>query len=291
MRHIIPVSGKDSLATAIVQMSNEPHLDYELMYNFTGAETPEVDEWLNKVEDYFGKSITRVGSSLEDIIYEQGILPSVQVRYCTKMAKIHPMLDYIGKEQATVYYGIRADEMRSGYSSLRGMGKNIIPRYPLKDSGIGLSDVWTILVDRDLLPPTFFWQSMFDMVEKKLGDNKYLIDQLNKQVFYSLFAGRSRANCYFCFFQRRYEFVWLEETHPDLFVKAVEIEETTGAQGYTWIKDMSLRQIYDRRYKIKENRARDIYQFIIGSQQISMFDVMEPRDLLSIASCGLFCGK
>ena len=32
MRHIIPISGKDSLATALTQISKEHNIDYEFMF-------------------------------------------------------------------------------------------------------------------------------------------------------------------------------------------------------------------------------------------------------------------
>lgn len=113
-RHIIPISGKDSLATAIVQTTREPNLDYEFIYNDTRMELPETYEWISKVELTLGITITRAGKNLEAIIAEQGILPSPKTRYCTRLAKIFPMQDFIGKDSATVYIGIRADEDRTG---------------------------------------------------------------------------------------------------------------------------------------------------------------------------------
>lgn len=41
IRHIIPISGKDSLCTAIVQRQAEA-LEYEYLFNPTGSELPEV---------------------------------------------------------------------------------------------------------------------------------------------------------------------------------------------------------------------------------------------------------
>lgn len=155
MRHIIPVSGKDSLATAIVQIERQPDLSYELMFNPTGAETPEVDDWLAKVELHLGLPIARVGANLENIIDEQGILPGIKTRYCTRLAKIYPMEDWIGKDNATVYYGIRADEQRAGYVNTKK--QNITPAYPLIDIGMGINGVWALLEQRQMLPPLFFW--------------------------------------------------------------------------------------------------------------------------------------
>lgn len=290
-RHIVPISGKDSLTTFIVQRQVAPELPYELMFNPTGSETPEVEEWLQKVEARYGLPIARVGDNLEDIIAEQGILPSVKARYCTRLAKIYPMEDWIGSTPAIVYYGIRADEQRQGY--IQNKKPNIMPVYPLVEAGIGLADVWTILEQEDLMPPLFFWQSMWDLVKHKLGSYADVLDTLSKPEKAHLFAGRSRANCSFCFFQRSYEWVWLLETHPDLFWHAAEIEATTGATGYTWQQGRSLRDVAAKAQEIKERRAKKIVKQLLPQQQVlELFDdEYETPDLLQVVSCGLFCGK
>ncbi len=137
-RHIIPISGKDSAATAIVQMARQPELNYEFIYNDTMSELPEVDNWLRLMESYLEAPIHRIGANLEDIIYEQGILPSFHTRFCTRLAKIYPMEDWIAKDNkpAKIYLGIRADEERIGYESKRS---SIVPVYPLQELGITLS--------------------------------------------------------------------------------------------------------------------------------------------------------
>lgn len=87
MRYIIPISGKDSLSTAIVQTALQPELDYEFVFNPTGAELPEVYLWIDKVEQYLNKPIVRVGADLDAIIQGYNyFLPSGQARYCTRQA-------------------------------------------------------------------------------------------------------------------------------------------------------------------------------------------------------------
>jgi hypothetical protein len=56
---------------------------------------------------------------------------------------------------------------------------------------------------------------------------------------------RSRSGCYFCFFQRRSEWVGLKEKHPELFEKAKQYEKidpTTG-ERYTWNQRESLQEL------------------------------------------------
>ncbi len=115
MRHIIPISGKDSLATALVQLKLQPDLNYEYVFNPTGAELPCVFEWLDKVEKYLGKPIVKVGRDLLELIEDNNyFLPSRLARYCTRQCKIEPFEQWIGVDECTVYYGIRADENRGG---------------------------------------------------------------------------------------------------------------------------------------------------------------------------------
>lgn len=227
MRHIIPISGKDSLATAIVQKTMEPELNYEYVFNPTGAELPEVFEWIDKVEKYLGQEIVRVGADLDTIIQEYNyFLPNSQARYCTRRSKIEPFVDWIGGEQATVYYGIRADEQREGFNNTTS--QNIIASHPLQKLGIGMKEVYLIINSKGLKPPTFFWKSVYDEVCRILGYD--VKNHLSEWMFDMLFAWRSRANCYFCFNQRLYELVGLLEHHPDLFDKAESYEYLGGGK-------------------------------------------------------------
>ena len=298
MRHIIPISGKDSCATAIVQMALHPELEYELFFNDIGSELPETYAWLDLVEKKLGKPITRVGKSLEEVIFKHGILPSAHVRFCTRESKIEPMEKYIGKELATIYFGIRADEDRVGYQSMK---HNIIPVYPLKENGLDLSAIYSILDKHELRPPKFFWNRLYSIVSAKL-DKKHangffklsssvdVFAKMPPQVFDDLFAWRSRSNCYFCFFQRLYEWVGLLEHHPKLFDRAQEIEESVGndeqEKPFTWNQGHSLSKIRKNADRILVKRAVQILRFIENRRT----DQYLP-DMLALTSCGLFCGK
>lgn len=292
MKHIIPISGKDSLSTAIVQMTIDPNLDYTFVFNPTGAELPEVNIWIDKVEKYLGKSIIRVGEDLDSIIESYNFfLPNGQARYCTRQAKIEPFVKWINGDIATVYYGIRADEERGGFDNTTS--RNIIPAYPLKDLGIGLKEVYQIVNSKDLKPPTFFWKSVYDEVCKIIG---YDVKQiLPEWLFDMLFAWRSRANCYFCFNQRLYELVGLLEHHPDLFYKAESYEYKGGDDPYFWKKDYPMKKIRENADKIKRKRIHNICKIIAPKLILNIFQEDEEDeeffDILQVKSCGLFCGK
>lgn len=294
MRYIIPISGKDSLATALVQIKLQPELGYEYVFNPTGAELPCVFEWLNNVEKYLGKPIHRVGKDLIEIIEDNNyFLPSRHARYCTRQSKIEPFEQWIGVDDCFVYYGIRADEVRGGYQNARY--PNITPKYPLKEQNLGINEVYQIINEAGLKPPTFFWQSVYDEVCRIMGGEHVVKSLLTEWQIDILFCWRTRANCYFCFNQRKYEWVGLLEHEPELFWSAEKLEHSESE--YYWNgKDYPLTKIERLAKIIKRKRIRAIVkvlqlmqQTIMNFEQINKYDIV--NDIFSTTSCGLFCGK
>jgi len=65
------------------------------------------------------------------------------------------------------------------------------------------------------------------------------------------YSWRSRSGCYFCFFQRKVEWVMLSEIHPDLFEKAVRYEqEHSDGRKYFWNLEESLLELIDSKDQI-----------------------------------------
>lgn len=240
VRHICGISGgKDSSAMAVYLKRTRPELDVEYFFCDTGAELPETYEYLNKLEAVLGKPIERLNS---DRGFEhwfevyRGALPSPQMRWCTKKMKIKPLEQWVGDDQAVSYVAIRADEdNRKGYVSTKA---NIETVFPFVEEGITKDDVYKILDDAGIgLPDYYEW--------------------------------RTRSGCYFCFYQRKAEWVGLADRHPELFEKARKIEQkvltNAGADGdssyeeyamesrdYTWAKGESLDELLERRDEILE---------------------------------------
>ncbi len=226
IRHVLGLSGgKDSAALAVYMRDRVPAMEY--FFCDTGSELPETYEYLERLEVYLGKRIARLNSGRDFdhwLSLYRGTLPSPQMRWCTRRMKIEPLEAWIGNDLAVSYVAIRADEpQRQGYISTK---PNITARYPLKEDGIDKDGVLKILVDAGVGLPTYYeW--------------------------------RTRSGCYFCFFQRKAEWVGLAARHPDLFEKAVAYEvkgswETTAMHGraYTWSQGESLRQLVERRDEI-----------------------------------------
>lgn len=224
-RHVLGISGgKDSAALAVYMRDRVPEMEY--FFCDTGRELPETYEYLLLLEAVLGKKIERLNSDRDFDHWLQvygGALPSPQMRWCTKNLKIKPLEAWIGDDPTVSYVGIRADENRGGYVSTK---PNITPVFPFKEDGLRKEDVLQILDDAGIgLPSYYSW--------------------------------RTRSGCFFCFFQRKYEWVRLADEHPDLFAKAVEYEDKVNFQAtamkgrqFTWSQDESLREIIGRRDEI-----------------------------------------
>jgi 3'-phosphoadenosine 5'-phosphosulfate sulfotransferase (PAPS reductase)/FAD synthetase len=229
IRHILLLSGgKDSTALALYMHDNYPEIELEYVFTDTHKELEETYDYMTRIEAYLGKEITRLQSSMDERGFDYylklygGYLPSPQMRWCTKNLKIKPFEKYVGDDPAYLYIGIRADEYREGYTSTK---PNLIPIYPFKDDGIIKEDVIRILEESGVGMPDYYkW--------------------------------RSRSGCYFCFFQRKSEWVGLYENHPDLFLEAIKYEKEE--EGYTWQQGESLSELIhpDRIQEIKEGEVK-----------------------------------
>jgi hypothetical protein len=296
MRHVIPISGKDSLAAAIVQTRLEPEPPgggrYEFVFNDVGAELPETYAWLRKAEEFLGAPIVRVGHSLPRMIADEYdyYLPGPRQRYCTKMAKIRPFLRWLRGDEATVYYGLRSDEGHRGRDPAQA--PNVTPRFPLRDRRpLDLRGVLVLLEAHGLTPPTFTWASLGARCDEIAGPGWE--EHLPAWRVHQLLAWRTRANCYFCFYQRQYEYAGLFEHHPDLFWEACRMERVSEARnGYTWRQGYALERFADpeERARVRDRRAREVLKIAHAAKQGTLFG--ESGDtLIATTSCGLLCGK
>lgn len=248
-RHLLGLSGgKDSAALAIFMRKKVPEMEY--FFCDTGKELPETYEFLQRLEVALGKPIVRLNADRDFdhwLFVYQGALPSPQMRWCTRMLKLKPFEAWIGDDPAVTYIGIRADENRDGYISHK---PNIKASFPFKEHGLVKDDIIRILDDAGVgLPDYYSW--------------------------------RTRSGCYFCFFQRKIEWVMLSEKHPDLFQKAVEYEdklnyEATAMQGrtYTWTQGESLRELIGRKDQIKEQHEAKMAKAALNRPNLPLLNVL-----------------
>lgn len=224
-RHILGLSGgKDSTALAVLLHKEIPQMEY--FFCDTHKELPETYEYLERIKARLGIKIHYLsGDSGFDywLDIHGGMLPSPKMRWCTVKMKIEPLEKFVGNDSAYSYVGIRADENRDGYISTNA---NIKPIYPFKERGLVKEDIIKILDESGIGMPQYYqW--------------------------------RSRSGCFFCFFQRKYEWVMLAQEHPDLFQKAVEYEENhKDGRTYTWIDGEPLPELLKRKDEIIANHQK-----------------------------------
>jgi 3'-phosphoadenosine 5'-phosphosulfate sulfotransferase (PAPS reductase)/FAD synthetase len=280
VRHICGISwGKDSSALALYLRRTRPELELEYFFCDTGAELPETYEYLTKLEAALGQPIARLNADRGfDHWFEvfRGALPSPQMRWCTKNMKIKPIEDWIGDDPAVSYVAIRADEAnRKGYVSTK---PNISAVFPFVDEGLDHDDIMRILEDAGLgLPSYYEW--------------------------------RTRSGCYFCFYQRKAEWVGLADRHPDLFERAKAIEKKVlteagiigdasydnyamAGRQYTWSQGETLEELLLRRDEILENHRAAIDRAKARKRDLPLVDALasaldEDDDEMACTVCAL----
>lgn len=277
-RHVCGISGgKDSSALAVYMRDRVPDMEY--FFCDTGAELPETYAYLSKLEVVLGRPIARLNSTRSfDHYFEmfRGALPSPQMRWCTTLLKIKPLEEWIGDDDVVSYVAIRADESnRKGYVSTKA---NIRTVFPFIEDGIDHAGVLGILEDAGInLPEYYKW--------------------------------RTRSGCYFCFFQRKAEWVGLADNHPDLFKRAVAIEQkilkdagvagdadfkSHGMQGgqYTWSQGETLPELLARRDEIMERHKENLKRSKSKRKNLPLVDVFadaldEEDDATPCTACHL----
>lgn len=260
VRHICGISGgKDSSALAVYLKDKVPEMEY--FFCDTGAELPETYEFLDRLEVSLGKPIERLNSTKGFDHYfnlYRGTLPSPQMRWCTTKMKIEPIENWVGEEEVISYVAIRADEAgRKGYVSTK---KNIQARFPFIEDGIDHGGVMRILEEAGVgLPGYYEW--------------------------------RTRSGCYFCFFQRKAEWIGLAERHPALWEKAVAIEQKVlndaGRDGsasfdefgmkerlYTWSGGETLLELLARKDEILERHTKVMIRERNAAPNKPLFEIL-----------------
>lgn len=230
MRKIVGISGgKDSTAMALRLMEAEPD-DYDFCITVTGRELPTMDAHWASLEKLLGKPLIRIPApSLNELIIKQRALPNVWMRWCTRLVKIEPFMEYVGKNApATTYIGIRADEAQGAearegtdWSGVQGVVQDL----PFVRWGWGLSKVLSYLKERGVEIPT-------------------------------------RSDCDICFFQRLIEWYDLWRNYPERWIEGEAYEDFTGytfrsPQRDSWPASMKgLRAEFEKGRVPKETRGK-----------------------------------
>ena len=179
--------GKDS--TALVLRLAELGEDFVCLFTPTGNELPELQAHINRIVGLVGKQLVLPKNrSLFEWIAEYNALPNWRQRWCTRQIKIEPCIAYLrANPGSTLLVGLRADEEdREGL-----YGPYAKYRYPLREWGWGLAEVWGYLGQRGIDVPR-------------------------------------RTDCALCYGQRLSEWWTLWRDHPTEYAKGERWEDATG---------------------------------------------------------------
>lgn len=192
-KHVVALSGgKDSTAMSLCLKELHPETDFEYVITPTGDELPEMDAHWAAIEKLLNRPLKRIGTlSLINCIEREGMIPNFRARFCTRILKIEPFIDYMGSlpNGSIMYVGLRADE--DGRLGIVRPDSKFRIEYPMRLWGWGIADVMAYINRKGLQIPT-------------------------------------RTDCGCCFFQRLPEWKTLLETYPDRYQRYVEIEKKYG---------------------------------------------------------------
>jgi 3'-phosphoadenosine 5'-phosphosulfate sulfotransferase (PAPS reductase)/FAD synthetase len=190
MKNIVAMSGgKDSTAMALLVA--EQGLDFELLFTPAGNEPPELFDHVARIAKLVDKSLITISNrDLDFWIREFNALPNFRQRWCTRLLKIEPAIAYLVRHPgSTLLIGLRADEEdREGL-----YGEWARYRYPLREAGWGINDVWAYLERKGVTIPV-----------------------------------RRGGNCKLCFFQRIGEWYSLWRDDPEAWAEGEAYETLTG---------------------------------------------------------------
>lgn len=244
MRHVLGLSGgKDSAALAVLMHKEIPEMEY--FFCDTHKELQETYDFLDRLR-------SRLHIKIHYLSAERGfdhwldvygkMLPSPQVRWCTRQLKILPFEQFVGDDEVVSYVAIRADEPdREGYKSSK---PNIQVRFPFRERGLEKKDIIELLEGYNIgLPEYYSW--------------------------------RTRSGCSFCFFQRKYEWVMLAEKHPNLFQEATEYEKSLqDGRRYTWNQGETLAELLERKDDIIADHEKTMNRQKLENKSRALVDVL-----------------
>lgn len=217
-KHIVALSGgKDSTAMALMLKKLYPQRRFEFVITPTGDELPEMEAHWRSLEKMLGGLIKINVISLLELIKKEGMIPNFRARFCTRILKVEPILEYLSRqpEGSVCYVGLRADEP----NRIGIIDKKYKSVFPLRKWGWGIDHV--------------------KRFNESLGINI-----------------PARTDCGCCFYQRLDEWHNLLKLHPKRYKAYEKLESEIGhtfrsPSRDTWPADLkSLRKEFERGRKL-----------------------------------------
>ena len=208
--------GVNSTALLFYLIDNDYDID-EVIFADTGAELPETYRYIRKIINYCDKNDIKFSIVMNDTdiytwYWNHRKIPVRNRRSCSDLFKIRPIYRYLRRlnaKQVVAYLGIAYDEKKRAKESSRKYIKNVYP-----------------------------------LVENKINREEC------KQIIHSHgFQIPPKSGCYFCPFQPERSWYYLLNNHPDLFKKAMLLEENgTAYPRLTLSRKKRLRDIWEEKY-------------------------------------------
>lgn len=188
-------------------------------------------------EEVISKVLKNDNQNLLKLLYKDQLNNNLYQR-AIDILKTPLSLSYTQAQKQKALMGLGIKEFnRVVFQSLRDSAFPIalLDDFPLLDNEEILirEDIFRILRESGVGVPAYYEEIPYE-INGKTG--KY---------------NRSRSGCFFCFFQRKIEWVWLYEQNPTKFFLAMEYEK----DGYTWMQDERLENLInpERIKQIKED--------------------------------------
>lgn len=186
--------GVDSTAMIIWLIKNKKPIDY-VVFSDTGNEVPETYEFIEK---HMIPYLNRYGikfvvvypfkkRSLYTRCWKREVFPDTHHRWCTRDVKITPIHKFYKKLKGKIfeYMGIAYDDIRRMKPALEDYIEKI---YPLVDNKLTRELCVAIIIQGNLPLPV-------------------------------------KSGCFFCCYNTKERWDWLEDAHPELYKLAQQLEE------------------------------------------------------------------
>ncbi|MGH1337243.1 MAG: phosphoadenosine phosphosulfate reductase family protein [Aureispira sp.] len=150
--------------------------------------------------------------------------------------------------------------------------------YPLSHA-----DSFPLVENEDILVR----EDIFQILRETVGVPAYYeLKEYHVEIEGELKTGyysRSRSGCFFCFFQQKIEWVWLYETHPKLFLEAMEYEK----EGYSWMDSETLEELSrsERIVSIKKEHYLRMQRNKNKSKSDLLSDILDDTEGEGCAAC------
>ena len=220
-RHVLSFGGGvNSVALTVLLFQEGLPLD-EAVFADTGGEVPETYEYLKVAREYLAahgvplKVVKKRGASLYDTAWRRRVFPSAIWRWSTRDYKVTPIHRHYREIGGHInqYLAIAWDEVERVKDSRVEYVTNL---HPLVDRRITRAGCVEIIKEAGLPVP-------------------------------------ERSSCYFCPFNSADRWRWIYDTHPDLYEKAVALEENSkhfpsqrlSDQAFRKLTDVTLRSLAD----------------------------------------------